>query len=71
VCYANAGTIFYGDNPPYTTWTASDVCSGANSGYIIYWVNGNWWRADLDYWTCFQMRAYYGRSVEVAEFHIN
>ncbi|MGC0417790.1 hypothetical protein [Embleya sp. AB8] len=38
ICYATNGSVYYGNNPPKTTWTTYGFCSGNNSGYITYWV---------------------------------
>jgi hypothetical protein len=73
VCYANAGSIDYGTNPPYTTWSTSDICSGANQ--VVYdfyvWQNGGWHLRTgyLDYWECRHLRLQYG-EVEMSGFDV-
>ena len=75
VCYANAGTIYYGEDPPRTTWSVSDVCAGANQAEIhfYYWVDGRgWWPAiiKLYYWECRHLRQEFDGEVEVSYFDL-
>jgi hypothetical protein len=71
VCYANAGQIFYGNEPPITTWTTYGICTGNNSGAISFFLDG-WWYNQQPFGdhTCYDFFHASGTTVEVAGFDI-
>ncbi len=70
VCYANAGTIYYGGNPPITTWTTYGICTGNNAGDITFWVDGEWFTQPFSKFTCYDWFHNWGTTVEVSGFTI-
>ena len=72
-CFANQGTYVFGDDPPNTTWSVSDICAGANQVYYYFYryQNGSWhpMTGFLDYWDCYHLRLQYG-EVEMSEIDV-
>jgi hypothetical protein len=72
VCYAQAGDVYYGNNPPVTTWTTYSFCSGNNSGFITYFLPGVPGEQVLGFAknVCHDFVYWEGSVVEVEGFHI-
>ncbi|NUP47818.1 MAG: hypothetical protein HOW97_10985 [Catenulispora sp.] len=70
ICYANNGMVYYGDNPPKTTWTSYGVCFGNNSGWVKFYYHGNDEWEDFKSHQCDNWSSRLGTTVEVAEIEI-
>ncbi|SHN26884.1 hypothetical protein [Actinacidiphila paucisporea] len=71
-CYANNGTVYYGNRPPDTTWTTYGYCSGNNRGSITYAVPGyaGWVTEKFGSGECDDFTQTWGEAVEVQGFTI-